>query len=88
MATLYVRNIPAELYAELQRWAEQHDRSINAEIIDLLQREAARRGTTAELARSLAAYYEQYGDQPVEVPDVVELIHEGRERAWLDEYET
>jgi hypothetical protein len=43
MATLYVRNIPAELYAELQRWAGDSGRSVNAEVIDLLGRETARR---------------------------------------------
>ena len=77
VATLYVRNIPAELYAELQRWAEQHDRSVNAEVIDLLQREASRRGRASAVRRSLEAYFEKYGDQPVE-SDVVALIREDR----------
>jgi hypothetical protein len=44
MPTLYVRNIPAELYAELQRWAADSGRSVNAEVIELLEREAGRRG--------------------------------------------
>ena len=42
---LYVRNVPAELYAELQRWASESGRSVNAEVLALLEREAAdRRG--------------------------------------------
>ena len=77
MATLYVRNIPAELYAELQRWAEHDDRSVNAEVIDLLQRESARRRRANAVRRSLDAYVETYGDQMVDV-DVVQLIREDR----------
>jgi plasmid stability protein len=48
MATLYVRNVPADVYAELQRWAARSGRSVNAEVLALLEREAkeraARRG--------------------------------------------
>jgi plasmid stability protein len=85
VATLYVRNLPAGLYDELRRWAEERGRSVNAEVIDLLARVAARRREDKASARSLAAYFEKYGDKPVE-SNVVELIHEGREREWLDEY--
>ena len=48
MATLYVRNVPAEVYAELQGWADASGRSVNAEVLALLERECdtrrARRG--------------------------------------------
>jgi hypothetical protein len=43
VATLYVRNVPADVYAELQRWAEQSGRSVNAEVLALLEREARQR---------------------------------------------
>ena len=85
VATLYVRNIPTDLYEELRRWAAEHERSLNAEVIDLLERESARRRETNDCARSLSAYFAKYGDQPVE-SNAVELIREGRERGWLDEY--
>jgi plasmid stability protein len=88
MATLYVRNMPAELYAELQQWANEHERSLNAEVIDLLRRAVAERRRAAEQSRSLAAYFERYRDAAISVPDVVDLIREGREREWLDEYKT
>lgn len=86
VATLYVRNLPADLYDELRRWAEEHGQSMNAEVIAVLRRESDRRRNDDEVARGLAAYYEKYADQPVEIPDLVELIQEGREREWLDEY--
>ena len=85
VATLYVRNLPAGLYDQLRQWAEENQRSVNAEVIELLQREAERRQADRDVARSLAAYFEKYGDQPVE-SNAVELIREGREREWLDEY--
>ena len=43
MATLYVRNVPAELYAKLVGWAEGAGRSVNSEVLALLEREADRR---------------------------------------------
>lgn len=79
VATLYVRNIPADLYDELQGWAGEHDRSINAEVVDLLRRESERRRGDNEVSQSLAAYFEKYCDQPVKT-SVVELIREDRER--------
>ena len=79
VATLYVRNIPAELYATLQRWAADAGRSVNAEMIDLLEREAARRQR-----------YDEWWDKVVELrrlgpivregPDVVDMIREDRDR--------
>lgn len=86
MATLYVRNLPADLYDELKRWAAEHDRSVNAEVIDVLQQEAERRRAADDAVRRLDAYFEKYRDQPVLVPDVVELIHEGRDRDWHRKY--
>jgi plasmid stability protein len=80
VATLYVRNIPADLYEELRRWAEEHDRSVNAEVIDVLRRESERRRQDDEFALRLAAYYEKWGDQPVTDYPLIEWIREGRDR--------
>jgi plasmid stability protein len=44
VATLYVRNVPTELYDELKRWAEESGRSVNAEVLAVLEAEAGRRG--------------------------------------------
>jgi hypothetical protein len=43
VATLYVRNVPAEIYAELQSWADESGRSVNAEMLALLERECTAR---------------------------------------------
>lgn len=79
MATLYIRNVPADLHEDLRRLAEAHDRSLNAEVLDLLGRAAERRRTDNDIARSLAAYFEKYDDQPVD-SDAVALIRADRDR--------
>jgi plasmid stability protein len=85
VATLYVRNLPADLYDELRRWAEEHDRSVNAEVLDILRNEFERRQATDDGARSLEAYFEKYGDQPVDV-DAVAMIREDRDRGHKPEF--
>ena len=85
VATLYVRNLPVDLYDELRRWAAEHDRSVNAEVLDVLRRERDRRRETDDAARTLAEYFERYGDQPID-SDVVALIREDRDRGHKPEF--
>jgi plasmid stability protein len=54
MATLYVRNVPAELYAKLQAWAAETGDSLNAAILEFLEREVERKERRAEYERLLA----------------------------------
>jgi plasmid stability protein len=78
MATLYVRNLPSELYAELQRWAADAGRSVNAEVLDLLEREAASRKQRAEWWQKLQALRDQI--RPLSGPPWPEdLIREDRD---------
>jgi plasmid stability protein len=37
MATLYLRNVPDELYEGLRRWAKRRHRTIAAEVLILLE---------------------------------------------------
>ena len=48
MATLYVENVPDELYAALRDRARQHRKSLAAEVLSLLEENVP---TTAELKR-------------------------------------
>ena len=85
VATLYVRNVPPELYAELQRWANEAGRSVNAEVLAVLEREAAQRGQRAEFERKLAAYRRRY--KPLQGPPWPEdLIREDRDRGHKPEF--
>ena len=55
MATLYVRNVPAELSAEIQRWASESGRSVNAEVIDVLAHEVEARRRREDFREKLEA---------------------------------
>jgi plasmid stability protein len=46
MATLYVQNVPDDLYEALRRQAQQHRKSIAAEVVSLLEHNVP---TAAEL---------------------------------------
>jgi plasmid stability protein len=51
MATLYVENVPDELYDALRRRAREHRKSISSEVLSLLEENVP---TAAELARRKA----------------------------------
>ena len=82
MATLHVRNVPDKLYKRIQKLAEQGNRSVTAEVIQLLgqglQAREAREGAAAVIDRI------RRQTRKVELPrgwtDSVELIREDRSR--------
>jgi plasmid stability protein len=55
MATLHVRNVPEKLYKRIQKLAEEENRSVTAEVIQLLtqglQTREARRNVAAVIDR-------------------------------------
>lgn len=78
VATLYVRNVPAELYARLQVWAADSGQSLNAAVLELLEQAADRRDQHAEFERRLAELNAKY--EPVAGPPWPEdLIREDRD---------
>lgn len=84
VATLYVRNVPADLYAKLQTWAAESDRSVNAAVLELLEQAADRRDRHTEFERRLAALNAAY--EPVDGPPWPEdLIREDRDRGHKPE---
>jgi hypothetical protein len=84
VATLYVRNLPPKLYAELQRWAADAGRSVNGEVLALLEREALRRRDHAEFERKLAELGRRF--KPLKgSPKPEDLIREDRDRGHKPE---
>lgn len=83
MATLYVRNVPARLYAKLQKLAAQDGRSLNAAILEFLEREVADREQDAEFARALAELKAK--NRPIVGP-WQDLIREDRDRGHKPEF--
>ena len=64
MATLYVRNLPDDLYAKLQELAASEHRSINAQVITLLE-------------QALKTEVQQIEDQKRQ--DVLKVLEESRQ---------
>jgi len=88
MATLYVRNLPDDLYAKLQELAASEHRSINAQVITLLeqalkteaqQTEEERRKNVPKLLEEIRLRREKLPSD-IEWPDSTAMIREERDR--------
>jgi plasmid stability protein len=76
--TLHVRNVPPKVYAALKKRASRHGRSLNAEVIEVLEgfTEQERRGATiADELRRLA----EEVNLPPDAPKPEEIIREARD---------
>ena len=70
MATLYVRDVPPDLYEEIKRWAEGAGRSVNAEMLALLEREAERRRQHSEWWQSVLDLHAVYVPETYLLPQL------------------
>jgi plasmid stability protein len=83
MATLYVENVPDELYKALRRRAKAHRRSIAAEVVALFEENiptARELKARQEWVRNLARLRKQDGAAGRAFPSAEEMIREDRER--------
>jgi plasmid stability protein len=83
MATLYVENIPDDLYEALRRQAKARRRSIAAEVLALLEENvptAQEMKARHEWVRKLARLRKQYAGSGRAFPSAEEMIREDRER--------
>jgi antitoxin FitA len=83
MATLYVENVPDDVYKALRKRARANRKSIAAEVISLLEQNIP---TAAELKRR-AEFYDRLAElrarppeSPGPFPSAEEMIREDRER--------
>lgn len=83
MATLYVENIPDELYSALRSQAKKNRKSIAAEVVDILTQQVP---TAAELKRrerllqKMLSLQKQQPLTPGPFPSAEEMVREDRER--------
>ncbi len=83
MPTLYVENVPDELYRGLRRRAREHRKSIAAEVISLLERDIP---TAAELKRrehfyrQMEKFRSHKSDTRESLPTSELMVQEDRER--------
>lgn len=81
MATLYVRDVPSELYEQLRQEAKTSRRSLSAETIELLRRSlSTRSGISLEQLLQDADRIRAEHALPTGSPTAAELIREDRDR--------
>lgn len=80
MPILHVRNVPDELYAQLQRRAETQHRSLSAEVITLL--DWALKETSRTPAATLTSIRSRRSFSPTsyDAPDSTTLLRKDREQ--------
>lgn len=80
MSTLHVRNVPDELYEQLQRRAQAEGRSLSAEVINLLQYALQRtQRTQGEILADIRRRRAKHPYNP-DIPDSLQLLREARDR--------
>lgn len=80
MPTLHVRNVPAELYAQLQQRALAQGRSLSAEVIQLLTWAVAERDRSPGATLAAIRSRRTYRPAAVGAPDSLSLLREDRGR--------
>ena len=78
VATLYVRNVPVPLYAQLMRWAEESGRSVNSEMLALLEKEADRRNQRDDWWQKVLALQDGF-KLPPDAPRAEDIIRADRD---------
>jgi len=76
--TLYVRNVPARVYAALKQRAERNGRSINAEALAMLEETIVRDHDYEQLAREIEEFARKH-KLPADAPRPEELIRYDRD---------
>jgi plasmid stability protein len=79
MPTLYVRNVPTDVYRGLQQRARRNNRSLNAEALDILSAAAGREPRETAIVDRLREIAREI-DLPPDAPKPEELIRQDRER--------
>ena len=87
MATLHVRDVPDDLYEQIRQSAAEENRSISAQVVDLLEFAVQQAAATRKQRKILDSFrrrrlkYEKAARAAgYEYPDVTQLIREDRER--------
>jgi plasmid stability protein len=79
MATLYVRDVPEKLYKRLRARARRNGRSLNAEVLELIDEAVLRELTSDEITDRLAELAAEI-DLPPDAPRPEDIIRQERDR--------
>jgi plasmid stability protein len=80
MKNLHVRGIPDDLYQRLQQFARTSNRSVNAQVVQILSEALADEKLYFEQAFMLASIYRRRFVPPANSPTSLDLLHEDRNR--------
>jgi plasmid stability protein len=83
MPTLYVENVPKEVYEALQSRAKANRTSIAKEVISLLEENVSTKATLAHrkaIAKKLDALQKRHSPGPGPFPSTEEMLREDRSR--------
>jgi hypothetical protein len=79
MATLYIRHVPEKLYARLKKLAESQNRTVNAQVITLIQEALDAETMRQKQAALLEAMRRDIWTPPANSPGTLEVLRETRE---------
>ncbi len=83
---IHVRNVPAGVVDRLKQRAKRNGRSLNAEIVGLLETSVENEREPGWIARRLAEIHEQHPlrGEPLDAAELIRQGHEERDRAISD----
>jgi plasmid stability protein len=79
VATLYVRDVPERLYKRLRARARRNGRSLNAEVLELIDEAVLRELTSEEITDRLAELAAEI-DLPPDAPRPEDIVRQERDR--------
>jgi len=79
VATLYVREVPEKLYKRLRARARRNGRSLNAEVLELIDEAVLRELTSEEITERLAELAAEI-NLPPDAPNPEDIIRQERDR--------
>ena len=80
MPTLHVRNVPEDLYRQIQKLAEARSRSLSAQVVAMLTQAFEDEQNREVRAGTLASIRRRRFSVPGKAPSSLELLREDRNR--------
>jgi plasmid stability protein len=80
MNTLHVRSIPEETYQRLQQLAKTRNRSLSAQVVEMLSQAMEEEELRLKQTEVLTSIRRRRFTPPAKSPDSLELLHEDRNR--------
>lgn len=80
MNTLHVRSVPEEIYQQLTQLAKRRNRSLSAQVVEMLGQALAEEDLRAQQATALTAIRRRRFTPPEKSPTSLDLLREDRAR--------